>query len=84
MIKIESYTTEFEEIYWKTVQGKVSSNTQDYILNSSLKFMPGDFWNGATPTFKELILAPFSYNGKGMLSSNGRAELLLSGASGCL
>ncbi len=59
MIKIESYTTEFEEIYWKTVQGKVSSNTQDYILNSSLKFMPGDFWNGATPTFKELILAPF-------------------------
>ena len=59
MIKIESYTAEFEEIYWKTVQGKVSSNTQDYILNSSLKFMPGDFWNGATPTFKELILAPF-------------------------
>jgi hypothetical protein len=59
LIKIESYTAEFEEIYWKTVQGKVSSNTQDYILNSSLKFMPGDFWNGATPTFKELILAPF-------------------------
>lgn len=59
MIKIESYTEEFEEVYWKTVEKKISSSTQNYILSSSRNFIPEDFWGGTDPTFRKLVLAPF-------------------------
>ncbi len=59
MIKVDPYTKEFEEIYWNTVKKKISDSTQNYILNSSKKFLPTDFWDGAEPAFRELVLAPF-------------------------
>lgn len=59
MIKINPYTKEFEEIYWKTVEEKTDESLQNNILNSSTKFLPKDFWSGTNPTFRELILAPF-------------------------
>lgn len=59
MIKIDVYTEEFKETYWKTVENKVCDRIQKDIVNSSKKFLPGDFWGGKVPTFKRLILAPF-------------------------
>lgn len=59
MVKIEPYTEEFEEIYWKVVKEKISGNAQKDIVCSSGKFLPKDFWGGAAPDFKAIILAPF-------------------------
>lgn len=59
MIKIDRYTEEFEETYWKAVGKKTSDSMQNDIVDSSKKFLPGDFWGGEDPTFKRLILAPF-------------------------
>lgn len=58
MIKIEPYTKEFEKIYWEAVREKISKGTQDFIVSSSKKFIPQDFWTGG-PAFRDLILAPF-------------------------
>lgn len=59
MVKIEPYTEEFEEIYWKAVEGKISEVVQKDIVCSSKKFLPKDFWGGVVPEFKKIILAPF-------------------------
>lgn len=59
MVKIEAYTEEFEEIYWKVVKEKISEGAQKDIVCSSGKFLPKDFWGGAAPDFKAIILAPF-------------------------
>jgi len=59
LIKIDPYTKEFEEIYWKAVEKRINGSIQNDVLNSSKKFLPGDFWSGTNPTFRELILAPF-------------------------
>lgn len=59
MVKIEPYTKKFEEIYWKAVKEKISEGVQKDIVCSSEKFLPKDFWDGAVPDFKAIILAPF-------------------------
>ena len=62
MIKIDRYTEEFEETYWKAVEkisGSMQKDIVDSIVDSSKKILPGDFWGGEAPTFKRLILAPF-------------------------
>lgn len=59
MIKIDRYTEEFEETYWKAVGKKISDSMQKDIVDSSKNFLPEDFWGGEDPTFKRLILAPF-------------------------
>ena len=59
MIKIDRYTEEFEETYWKVVKKKISGSMQNDIVDSSKNFLPEDFWDRETSTFKRLILAPF-------------------------
>lgn len=60
MVKIESYTEEFEKLYWNVVKEKVSETTRNDIVSSSEKFLPKDFWGGEAPAFKTIILAPFA------------------------
>lgn len=60
MVKIEPYTEEFEKIYWRLVKEKVSESTREDIVCSSEKFLPKEFWGGAPPAFKTIILAPFA------------------------
>lgn len=59
MIKLERYTSEFEKEYWQIVNDKVHTNTQHRIMQSCVKFLPDDFFDGESPSFQKLILAPF-------------------------
>lgn len=60
MIKIEPYTSEFEQVYWNVVDNKIDNDVQEDILNSCIKFLPDDFFDYENPTFEKLILAPFA------------------------
>lgn len=59
MIKLDSYSRKFEELYLEMVERKIPANIQDYIVNSSEKYLPSDFWARSGSRFRELILAPF-------------------------
>lgn len=59
---MERYTSKFEEEYWSIVDNKISINTQNIqnkLLASCKKYLPKDFFDSESPTFKELVLAPY-------------------------
>ena len=60
MIKLEPYTSVFEEEYWSAVDKKIPAAIQQKILNSCITFLPTCFWDGEAPNFKKLILAPYA------------------------
>lgn len=60
MIKLEPYTSAFEEEYWSVVDEKIPEAIQQDILNSCITFLPHAFWDGEAPEFKKLILAPYA------------------------
>lgn len=59
MIKMERYTSKFEEEYWSIVDNKITKSTQDKLLESYKNYFPNDFFDFEPPTFKKLVLAPF-------------------------
>ena len=59
MIKLNPYSSEFEEAYWEVVNEKVIDDVQKKILSSCVKFLPNDFFASNNPEFKEIVLAPF-------------------------
>ena len=59
MIKLNRYSSDFEEAYWKVVDKKLSKTVQKQILDSCVKFLPNDFFDHRNPEFKEIVLAPY-------------------------
>ena len=65
MIGLNRYSEGFQQDYWETVEKKLfaskeeKENEQKQILDSCKKFLPGNFFDSDTPSFKELVLAPF-------------------------
>lgn len=60
MIKMDSYSLEFEEEYWNTVNKKIGEEIQKDILKSCKKFLPEDFFVPGISSFESVVRAPFA------------------------
>ena len=58
MIKLEEYSENFLDTYWKIANKKIPGDVKKKIVESSKKFLPHDFYNNKED-FKTLVLAPF-------------------------
>lgn len=60
MIKLDRYSGDFEEEYWKGVAKVLDKSVREQICRSSRKFLPEDFFEKSGTDLKELVLAPFA------------------------
>lgn len=60
LVKIDAYTDEFKEEYWKAVNKEISKEEQKQIMKSCIKFLPRGFFEPQKVSFKHLVLAQYS------------------------